>query len=109
MNVGSSPRPIEPKTSAMYSSVKEIGTPTKMMPIMLASMISPRISLPVIAGRFRRVRQDLSRRSCRCRPQRLQQLRDALANISRAESGMTARNGQTIGRQAVWSERSSIE
>src|SRR5512134_2760227 len=67
----------------MYSSVKEIGTPTKMMPIMLASMISPRISLPVIVDASARSSdQDLLAMhqlpAGACRPQRLQQLRDAL-------------------------------
>src|SRR5262245_18662497 len=83
LNVGSRPRPIDPKTSAMYSSVKEIGTPTKMIPIMLASMISPRTSLPVTVGAsagpsdqdLLAMHQLLAGAGS---PQRLQQLRDAL-------------------------------
>ena len=42
--------PIEPKTKARNSKVKEIGKPIKMTLIMPTSMTMPRISLKLIDG-----------------------------------------------------------
>src|SRR3972149_1839908 len=75
--------PIEPKTKARNSRVKEIGKPMKMTPIMPASMTRPRISLKLITGShldLLAVNEHFARAGC---PQALHQLGDALQEQQR--------------------------
>src|SRR5262245_48878143 len=75
--------PIEPKVNARNSSVKEIGKPMKMTPIMPASMTRPRNSLKLIASShfdLLVVNQHFAGAGC---PKALHQLGDALQEQQR--------------------------